>query len=499
MSTRVVRPSRRASLKTSARVSGEVTASGLELQLCAPDLRLELRYLPVAGLQSFGRSLRRHPARQIELLMRNIGAHGFLFPIVVDDPERPRVVVGEARVEAARRLGLAEVPAIPASHLSEEQLRLVRLADNKLAELADWDRDALALEFKELLELDVDIDLTGTGFETTEIDLVLDGDRNGGPDPADAEVEVTGPAVSRPGDLWLLDRHRLLCGDALASTSYAHVLGGEQADFLIADPPYNVPVNGHVSGLGKTRHREFLQASGELSEAAFTEFLGTFLDQSKAACRAGALLIVAMDWRHTFELQTAARRTGLHQVNLAVWVKDCGAMGSHWRSRHELFLIFKKDGAQHTNNVQLGRFGWSRTNVWEYPGANSFRRGRAEELAMHPTPKPVALVADAIRDCTARGDLVLDPFLGSGTTLIAAERTGRRARAIELDPLYVDTAVKRWEVFTGKAAVHAESGLSFAELAARRRQESQAQEGPPAKSLSPLGPDAKVAAETCHG
>ena len=271
------------------------------------------------------------------------------------------------------------------------------------------------------------------------------------------------------------------------------------ADVLFTDPPFNVPIDGHVSGLGKTRHREFFHASGELSEAAFVDFLATFLNQAKAACRDGALLYSAMDWRHTFELQTAARRAGLRQVNLAVWVKDNGGMGSQYRSRHELFFVFKKEGAPHTNNVQLGRFGWNRTNVWEYPGANSFRHGRAEELAMHPTPKPVALVADALRDCTARGGLVLDPFLGSGTTLIAAERTGRRARAIELDPLYVDTAVRRWEAFTGKAAVHAESGLSFAEVAARRRQESQAQEGPPAKSLSPLGPDAKVAAGTCHG
>jgi len=287
-------------------------------------------------------------------------------------------------------------------------------------------------------------------------------------DPADKVPPAGGAAVSRHGDVWVLGQHRLLCGDALSQESYDDLLAGQRARMVFTDPPYNVPINGHVSGLGAHQHREFAMASGEMSSAQFTTFLQTSLGLAAGCLMKGGLSFVCMDWRHLAELLAATAKVGGEVKNLCVWVKHNAGMGSLYRSGHELVLVSKHGDAPHVNNVELGRHGRHRSNVWRYPGANatSMRRGKEGDLlALHPTPKPVALVADAILDCSDRQEIILDPFLGSGTTLIAAERVGRRSFGMELDPLYVDTTIRRFEALTGLQARHAGSGNSFAEHA----------------------------------
>ena len=290
------------------------------------------------------------------------------------------------------------------------------------------------------------------------------------------DVRHDQPAVTRPGDLWLLGpsgvpRHRLLAGDARDPAAIATLMGEEQAAMVITDPPYNVPIKGHVSGKGRARHGEFAMASGEMTEEEFISFLKSFLAAALMRTAPGALLYVFMDWRHLFEMLTAARALDLRLINICVWNKSNGGMGSLYRSKHELVLVLRLGDEPHRNNVELGKHGRSRANVWDYPGVNVFRPGRAAELAMHPTVKPVALIADAIRDVTKRGDLILDPFGGAGTVIIAAEKTGRRARTIEIDCHYCDVAIRRWETFTGKAAVLAATSETFEDVAERRENE----------------------------
>ena len=249
-------------------------------------------------------------------------------------------------------------------------------------------------------------------------------------------------------------------------------------------PPFNVRVDGNISGLGKVRHAEFAMASGEMSEAEFTAFLATFLGYAKAHSRDGAILFVFMDWRHLFELTCAGREQGLIAKNLIVWAKDNAGMGTFYRSRHELVFVFKNGDASHINTFELGQHGRYRTNVWEYAGVNTFRTGRLDELAMHPTVKPVAMLADAIRDVTKRGAIVLDPFAGSGSTLIAAEKTGRHARCVEYEPKYCDVIVRRWQAYTGKAAMFEGTDLTFEDFESARGS-SPASRG--ATSLPPAG------------
>jgi 16S rRNA G966 N2-methylase RsmD len=322
----------------------------------------------------------------------------------------------------------------------------------------------LRVELAYLAELEIEFDLTLTGFETAEIDVMLDPEGTSSePDAFDAcpPPKMGGPAVSRVGDLWQLGRHRLLCGDATQAESFDRLLNGRPADLVFTDPPYNVPVDGHARGLGRTRHREFMMAAGEMSETEFRRFLCTVLGHMVQHTRLGSIHFICMDWRHIGELLAAARGLYAEVKNLCVWVKANAGMGSLYRSQHELVLVLKNGRAPHVNNVHLGRLGCYRTNVWNYPGVNSWGPGRGEALALHPTVKPVALIADAIRDCSKRHALVLDPFLGSGTTLLAAERTQRTAYAIEIDPYYVDVAVRRFRKATGQTAVHVGTGLEF--------------------------------------
>ena len=300
------------------------------------------------------------------------------------------------------------------------------------------------------------------------------------PDPDDEWIGIDPalPAVSRRGDLWQLGPHRILCADALDPASYAHLLGDKTADLVFVDPPYNVRIEGHVSGLGRAHHAEFAMASGEMSEADFTAFLEKSLAHHAAHSKDGALHYVCMDWRHTGELLAASRPVYIECKNLCVWVKTNAGMGSLYRSQHELVYVFKVGTAPHINNVDLGRHGRTRSNVWRYAGANAFGSERDETLAIHPTVKPVRLVADAILDCSRRGDRVLDGFAGSGTTLLAAERTGRVGYGLEIEPRYVDASIRRLAEHAGLDAVHVETGLSFHEMAKTRSEEPNAVASP---------------------
>ncbi|WP_420346177.1 site-specific DNA-methyltransferase [Pelagibius sp.] len=426
---------------------------------------------PVAELAPYPKTARTHSKKQIQQIAASIECFGWTNPVLVDADGR--IVAGHGRVAAAKLLGIEQVPTIALEDLTKAQVRAYVLADNKLAENAGWDREILAIELQALVDLDFDVELTG--FETAEVDLLIEGlEAPGSENAADRlPAPAVGPAVSRPGDLWRLGRHRLLCGDATRPEAYARLLAGEKAQMVFTDPPYNVPVDGHVCGLGAVRHGDFAMASGEMSEAQFTAFLEEIFSHLAASSQDGAIHFVCMDWRHLFEVMVAGRAVYSELKNLCVWNKTNGGMGSLYRSKHELILVFKNGTAPHINTVELGRHGRYRTNVWDYAGINSFTEGRLDQLAMHPTVKPVALVADAIKDCSRHGGVVLDAFGGSGTTLIAAERIGRRGRLIELDPAYVDTAIARFEELTGEVAMHAETGLGFVDLRAWRSIEGE--------------------------
>jgi DNA modification methylase len=430
--------------------------------------RLEVVYRTIDKIKPDPANARRHSGKQIRKLADSIETFGFNVPVLVD--AELNAVAGHARLAACRLLGLAEVPTLCLDHLSPAQLRAFMLADNRLTELAQWDDRLLAQQLKDLSLLGLDFSLEVTGFEMAEIDLRIESlEHLPGPDddPADALPGPANPPRSKIGDLWMLGNHRVLCGSALDAAAFSALMGDERAAMVFTDPPYNVPIDGHASGLGAIHHRPFPMASGEMDRTEFTAFLGQAIRNLAAFSVDGSLHYLCMDWRHIEELLAAGRDVYGELKNLVVWVKDNAGMGALYRSQHELVFVFKRGRQRHRNNVQLGQFGRNRSNIWCYPGAGSFAR-RGEEgnlLALHPTVKPVAMVADAILDCSARGDIVLDAFLGSGTTLIAAERTGRRCYGMELDPVYADTIVRRWQKLSGGSALHGISGRSFDDLA----------------------------------
>jgi DNA modification methylase len=429
--------------------------------------RLEVRYLSIACLKSNPRNARLHSDKQVRQIARSIEAFGPIVPVLIDGGSQ--VIAGHGRVQAAQLLGLRELPTICIEHLTEAQAKAFAIADNKLTENSTWNSNLLGEQLKALSEVELDFDLEATGFEMAEIDLLIEGlspAAESGSDPADEVPDVVEQQVSRPNDLWLLGRHTILCGDSRDARNHSLLMNGRKADLVFTDPPYNVKIAGHATGLGAIQHKNFKMAGGEMSEGEFTDFLARVFNQLAFHSVDGSLHYVFMDWRHAREILTAGKQAYTELKNVIVWVKNNGGMGSLYRSQHELIFLFKNGTECHRNNVQLGQYGRYRTNVWNYPGVNSFARSTEEGnlLELHPTVKPVALVADAIMDCSARGDLVLDSFLGSGTTLIACERTGRTCYGIELDPLYVDTIVRRWQKFTGLSATHATSGRGFNEL-----------------------------------
>jgi DNA modification methylase len=430
---------------------------------------LEVVYRPISELNPRANNPRTHTKKQIEQIAASIRTFGFTNPVLIDAADG--VIAGHGRIEAARMLGMTMVPTIRLAEMSEAQVRAYVIADNRLAELAGWDRELLAIEFAWLGTLDLDFDLSVTGYELPEIDLLI-GELDAKPDESASALDQVphaseGPPVTRPGDVWIIGAHRLICGDALVSDTYARLMAGEKAQMVFTDPPYNVPIAGHVTGLGKVQHREFAMAAGEMSREEFTAFLAAVMRQLAQASQDGAIHFVCMDWRHMAEVLDAGEAIYSELKNLCVWAKTNGGMGSLYRSQHELVFVFKAGTARHINNVELGRFGRYRTNVWSYAGVNSFGAGR-EDLELHPTVKPVDLVADAIRDCSHRGGIVLDAFGGSGTTLLAAEITGRQGRAIEIDPAYCDVIVRRMAESSQLGAVLEATGQSFEEVAAER-------------------------------
>ncbi|MFL0354833.1 site-specific DNA-methyltransferase [Erythrobacter sp. GH1-10] len=407
----------------------------------------------IAELRPYARNSRTHSKKQIAQIARSIERFGFTNPVLVSD--EGEIIAGHGRVEAARSIGIKSVPTLSLSHLSETERRAYVIADNKLALNAGWDKEILAIELQALVDLEFDTELTG--FSLAEVDLVLDeaGEADpDGPNCAEDHVpQIEGKPISRRGELWVLGNHRLLCGDTQVQVDIARLMAGKSADIVFTDPPYNVAIDGNVCGLGAVKHREFAFASGEMDRKQFAAFLKSTLGNMASVMRDGAIAYVCMDWRHMGELLEAGEESFTELKNLIVWNKTNGGMGAFYRSKHELIFVFKKGRAAHTNSFGLGETGRYRTNVWDYAGISSISSSRSDELSMHPTVKPVALIADALRDCSRRGEIVLDGFGGSGSTLIAAQKTGRKARLIEYDPLYCDTIIRRWEAYTGKQAI----------------------------------------------
>ena len=422
---------------------------------------------PPGALRLNPRNVHKHSPRQIRQIAKSITVAGFVGAIVIDETEM--VLAGHGRLAASKLLGMESVPTLTVAGLSDAQKRVFALADNKLCENAGWDREALVAELGELAELlpKFNWDLTVTGFEAAEIDTLFADLGAPKPDRADALPHMDGDAVTRPGDLWCLGPHRLLCGDARTPADLDRLMAGERACMVFADPPYNVRV-ADVQGRGRIKHPEFAYASGEMSEQEYICFLKDGLGNAARVSIEGSVHYVCTDWRHVAELVAAGRVVYGAMLNTCIWCKTNPGQGSYYRSQHELIAVFRVGKVGHQNNIQLGRFGRSRSNVWTYPGVSGFGAGRMEVLAMHPTVKPVALVADAMRDCTTKGDIVLDPFVGSGTTILAAEKIGRRGYGLDCEPRYVDVAIVRWQKYTKAEAVLEGDGRTYAEVKAER-------------------------------
>ncbi|MBI1236588.1 MAG: DNA methylase N-4 [Alphaproteobacteria bacterium] len=437
-----------------------------------PDtLRLKIIYRKVDDLIPYGQNARTHSDKQICQIAASIRQFGFVNPILVGADNM--IIAGHGRLAAAKLSKMRDVPTVRLDHLSEAERRALVIADNRLAELAGWDTDALRVELGELAALDLDFELEITGFETAELDNLLSPADPGEDSDDDIPPADDGPAVTQAGDIWRIGEHRLTCGDAMKVEVLAALMGKTQADMVFTDPPYNVPIDKHVCGSGKIKHREFAMGAGEMSPDQFTAFLETTLSLAANHAKDGSIHFVCMDWRHVGELLSAGRQVYSELKNLVVWAKTNAGMGSFYRSQHELVFVFKKGKAAHTNTFGLGDTGRYRSNVWTYPGVNAFGRGQ-KDLALHPTVKPVALIADVIKDVTKRGEIVLDVFGGSGSTLIAAERTRRHARLVEIDPAYCDVIIRRALNTCGLDAKLEATGQVFEDVAADRRGDNAA-------------------------
>jgi DNA modification methylase len=440
-----------------------------------PDPRVET--WAIQDLKPLGRQSRHHTAAQVKKIAASIERFGFVSPLLID--AAGSVLAGVARLAAAKSLGMTALPAVIVGHLTQEEKRAFVLADNRLAELAGWNKEALKLELADLAELELDFSLEVTGFSLPEIDAIRFG--VGESDAEDDQVpDARAEVVSRLGDCWTLGAHSLLVADATSPDALDQLLGVDVVRAVFTDPPYNVVIEGNASP--SRAHGEFVQASGEMSDAEFTCFLTKVTGQIARVLVDGGLAYVCMDWRHMTHVMAAAEAEGLPLLNLCVWDKGSGGMGSFYRSQHELVFVLKKGRAVHLNTIQLGKNGRNRPNVWSYEGVTGFGADKARERAMHPTVKPLALVKDALLDCTNKGDIVLDLFGGSGTTLIAAEKTGRRARLMELDPKYADVIIRRWQAMSGEEAVQEATGLTFRALSHRRPEPAP----PPARVRSRL-------------
>ena len=422
-------------------------------------IEIQIEYRTVTDLRLDSRNPRQHSQRQINQLADSVQEFGFVMPVVADDSGQ--VVIGHGRVLAAKKLGLLRIPVVEIRHLSQAQLKALRIADNRLAQNAHWDERLLGESLLELKDLDRDFDLSITGFSLPEIDLAIQKLSEPPVEDIDDATAETGVAVCQAGEIWELGGHRVLCGDARSESAFEKVMQEQLADVVIIDPLYNVPIAGHVSGKGKGRGCECTQGVNVLSREDLIRVLTDSCGLLSKFSRDGAIHFVFMDWTHLNDLLVAGREVYAELKTIAVWVKSAARMGSLYRSQHELICVFESGTGRHTNNIELGKNGRNRTNVWQYDSASTQARKGNTVLELHPTVKPVQLVMDALLDCSNRGDIVVDSFLGSGTTLLAAERTGRICRGIELDPLYVDTAIRRWQKLTGEDAVRVSDGKLF--------------------------------------
>ena len=450
-----------------------------------PDLTIQ--QVQIANLRSAKHPVRKQSNRQVAKVERSIRGSGFVVPVILGKDDE--ILDGHSRVEAARRLGMSSVPCVRIDHLDSRAQRALRIALNKIQETGEWDERALRFELAYQLEFGTD--LTVLGFEAPEIDSLLEitpapGDQVDPIDEIGALPELTSSTVTQSGDLWRLGDHIIWCGNARDVDTSRHLFSGNTASLTFSDPPYNVRVNGHIR-TGTSHFAEFAEASGEMTPEEFTAFLGSYLALAKKVTEPGALIYSFMDWRHMSEMLAAMAAAGLELINLCFWGKPNGGMGSFYRSRHELVFVARHPGASHMNNVALGSHGRYRTNVWEYAGATGGRADEADDFSLHPTVKPVRLVEDAILDSTVAGATVFDPFLGSGTTLLAAERTQRRCVGIEIFPAYVDVAIRRWETLTGLEAVHEASGQTFAVRAEHSIQNCNAEMREAVPSHGPAG------------
>ncbi|PPR18027.1 MAG: hypothetical protein CFH43_00585 [Proteobacteria bacterium] len=409
-----------------------------------------IQYIPTENLTPYKNNAKKHPEKQVQQIAASIQQFGFINPIIINSSKE--IIAGHGRLEGAKALKLKQVPVILVDHLSEAEVRAYRLADNQLTMNSGYDTELLRVELADLSNLDLDFDLDITGFELPEIEFLLEGETSKDVDADDEVIEDDVPKRASFGDVWQLGEHKLICGDSTKIETYQNLMGDELADVVLTDPPYNVKISGHVCGNGKVQHEEFAMASGEMTDAEFVAFLEAFIQHNIAFSRDGSLHYIFMDWRHIYDLLHAGQKHYTELKNICVWNKDNGGMGTMYRSKHELVALFKNGKDPHINNVQLGVFGRYRTNVWDYAGVNSFGKNQSD-LKMHPTVKPVSLLIDALRDSTHKGGIVLDSFGGSGSTLIACEKSGRKARLIEYSEHYCDVILHRWETLTGETAV----------------------------------------------
>ncbi|MCX7237135.1 site-specific DNA-methyltransferase [Polynucleobacter sp.] len=430
-------------------------------------VKIQIELVNIDSIHANPTNPRIHTLAQIQQIAKSIERFGWNIAIAVG--KDGMILAGNGRYEAAKLLGLKEIPIVRLSHLTKVQAKAYIVADNKLTENSQWDERLLGQIFLELSKADLDFELTDTGFEVPEIDLLIESIENldDQVDPLDIpNSSLTGPPVCRPNDLWNLDAHRVLCGNALDPDAYKLLMNGSTGQIVFLDPPFNCPISGHVTSNTGTKHREFKMGVGEMSSESFTQFLSKLFELLVQFSDPGSIHCVAMDWRGGLEIINAGNANYSELKNICVWIKDKAGLGSLYRSQHEFFYIFKNGKAPHRNNIQLGKHGRYRTNYWSYPSASTMTRKGTDGnlLAFHPTSKPIALVADFLLDCSARNEIVIDCCLGGGTTLLAAQRTGRICYAMELDPLYVDTSIRRWQAMTGQDAILASTGQTFNEL-----------------------------------
>ncbi len=421
--------------------------------------------LKVADIHGYEHNAKTHPESQVQQIISSITKFGFNNPILID--ENNEIIAGHGRFMAAQAMNLETVPTVKLSHLTDAQKRAYRLADNKIAENGGWNKELLSLEIKDLEKicLNDNFVIQDIGFNDAELDSIVNFtdakviNQKTNAVPFIPEDEI----ISKPGDIWQLGKHRIICGNSLNPKTFAKLFENDKANMVLQDPPYNVKIDGHVCGSGTVKHKEFAMASGEMTTNEFTKFLETNFNLCKQYSKDGSLHYNFMDWRHILEITTAGQSVFDKFINMCVWGKTSGGMGSLYRSQHELCFIFQNGKESHNNNVQLGKYGRYRTNVWQYAGVNTFGKHKQDGI-MHPTVKPVEMLKDAMLDVSKRGDIVLDSFLGSGSTLIACQQSGRICYGIEYEPLYIDTTIRRFQNLFGIDAINLSIGKTYNEL-----------------------------------